>query len=67
MTKIDIEEEKKQLKDFYLGDSDLQSLFDKIFKESPIKKKKMFNKLKTFRIDLEPKKRYLLPIMKKEV
>ncbi len=62
-----IEEEKRKMKDFYLGDSNLESLFDKIYNQDPAKKKEMFNTLKKFRIDLQPRKQYLLPIMKREI
>jgi SNF2 family DNA or RNA helicase len=62
-----IEEEKKRLKDFYLGDSTLEILFEKILSQQQSDKKESLKKLLKFSIDLEPQKKYLLPKMKHEV
>lgn len=62
-----IEEEKKSMKDFYLGDGNLEQLFDRILDLDQIEKRKKLNKLSNFKIDLQPKKKHLLPRMLKEI
>ncbi len=62
-----IEEEKKRLKDFYLGDGNLEQLFQKILNLEQDEKKSKLKKLLRFTIDLEAKEKYLLPNMKREV
>lgn len=62
-----IEEEKKRMKDFYLGDGNLEQLFEKILKLDQSDKREKLKKLLNFKIDLQPKKKYLLPRMLKEV
>lgn len=51
-----IEEEKRKLKDFYLGDSELELLFEKIVELDINEKKNKLNKLLKFKIDFRTKK-----------
>jgi SNF2 family DNA or RNA helicase len=62
-----IEEEKKKLKDFYLGDGSFDKVIDSILKRDQQEKKKKLNKLLKFKIDLEPKREHLLRPMLKEI
>jgi hypothetical protein len=61
-----IESEKRKMKDFYLGDASLDQLFEKTAMQDPKKKKELLNKLR-FIIDLEPKRKWLLPELRKNV
>ena len=62
-----IEMEKRQLKDFYLGDSTLHEIFEKILRERHLIKKKYLGKLLNFKIDLEPRREWLLKQVRKEI
>lgn len=62
-----IEQEKRKMKNFYLGDSDLEQIFEKILKENQKLKKEYLNKLKGFAINLEPHKGYLINGLEKEL
>lgn len=62
-----IEEEKKRMKDFYLGDGNLEQLFDRILTLDQSDKRIKLKKLLNFKIDLQPKKKYLLPSVLKEI
>src|SRR5574341_691793 len=62
-----IEQEKRKLKNFYLGDADLEQIFDKILGENQKLKKEYLNKLTGFKIDLEPHVDYLINGLNKEI
>lgn len=62
-----IEQEKRKMKNFYLGDSDLEQIFEKILKENQKLKKEHLKKLVAFTINLEPHKGYLINGLKKEI
>lgn len=61
-----IELEKRKMKNFFLGDSDLQEIIKKIFSIKEIDKEKEYLKeIEKIRFDFHPKKAYLLPAVKK--
>lgn len=62
-----IEQEKRKLKNFYLGDSDLEQIFEKILAENQKVKKEHLKKLVGFTINLEPQKGYLINGLDKEI
>lgn len=62
-----IEHEKRKLKNFYLGDSDLEQIFENILKENQKLKKNYLKKLKAFTINLEPKRSHLISGLEKEI
>lgn len=62
-----IEQEKRKMKDFYLGDKDLDMIFEKILKENQKLKEEHLKRLLKFKIDLAPKKGWLFNKYKSEV
>lgn len=63
-----IEKEKRKLKNFYLGDSGLQKIFEKLINANKLKDEHEIMKiLDSIRIDLTPKKKNLLQKNKPEV
>lgn len=63
-----IEQSKRKLKDFYLGDSGLDKIFHNAIYKCSLKERKEIDKiLREIKIDLTPQKRNLLPNMKSEV
>ena len=63
-----IEKEKRKMKNFYLGDSSLEKIFeDAVIKSDPKERKEIIKTLEKFRIDLTPMKLNLLKQFKKEV
>jgi SNF2 family DNA or RNA helicase len=62
-----IEQEKRKLKNFYLGDADLEQIFDKILGENQKLKREYLNKLLGFKINLEPNKGHLISGLSKEI
>ncbi len=63
-----IEKEKRKLKNFYLGDSGLQMIFEKLINANKLKDEHEIIKiLDSIRIDLTPKKKNLLQKNKPEV
>lgn len=62
-----IEQEKRKMKNFYLGDADLEQIFEKILKENQKLKKEHLKKLVGFTINLEPHKGHLIGRLKNEV
>jgi SNF2 family DNA or RNA helicase len=63
-----IEEEKRKLKDFYLGDDSIHKLLDKALSKSDLKDKEALIKMiESIKIDLTPKKKNLFKKYWKEV
>lgn len=63
-----IEKEKRKLKNFYLGDSGLQKIFEKLINANKLKDEHEIMKiLNSIKIDLTPKKKNLLQKNKPEV
>ncbi len=62
-----IEQEKRKMKNFYLGDANLEQIFEKILKENQKLKKEHLKKLVGFTINLEPHKGYLINGLEKEL
>lgn len=63
-----IEKEKRKLKNFYLGDSGLQKIFEKLINANKLKDEHEIIKiLNSIRIDLTPRKKNLLQKNKSEV
>lgn len=62
-----IEQEKRKMKDFYLGDKGLDMIFEKILKENQKLKEEHLKRLLKFKIDLAPKKGWLFKKYKYEV
>ncbi|MEQ1733975.1 MAG: DEAD/DEAH box helicase [Bacteroidia bacterium] len=61
-----IEQEKRKMKNFYLGDHSLQQVLEKIF-DNDKDEQEILNVLKTITIDLTPSKNYILAKYKKEI
>lgn len=61
-----IEQEKRKLKNFYLGDHSLQQVLEKIL-DNHKDEQEILKVLKTITIDLTPSKRYILAKYKKEI
>jgi len=63
-----IEEEKRKLKNFYLGDDNIHKLLDKALSKSDLKDKEALIKMiESIKIDLTPQKKYLFKKYWKEV
>lgn len=63
-----IEQEKRKLKNFYLGDGSLQKVFEKtIEKNNLTEEKEILNIIDSIKIDLTPQRKYILTKYKKEV
>lgn len=62
-----IEQEKRKMKNFYLGDSDLEEIFENILGESQKLKKEHLKKLVGFTINLEPKEGHLINGLEQEI
>jgi SNF2 family DNA or RNA helicase len=62
-----IEQEKRKLKNFYLGDADLEQIFEKILGENQKLKREYLNKLLGFKINLEPNVGHLINGLSKEI
>ncbi len=62
-----IEQEKRKLKNFYLGDADLDQILEKILGENQKIKSEYLGKLKGFKIDLEPRVGHLINELHKEL
>lgn len=63
-----IEQEKRKLKNFYLGDGSLQKVLEKtIEKNNLTEEKEILNIIDSIKIDLTPQRKYILTKYKKEV
>lgn len=61
-----IELEKRKMKDFFLGDKGLETVLKKIFTKKNIKEEdELLKELEKIKIDLEPKEKYLMPVVKR--
>ncbi len=57
-----IEQTKREMKNFYLGDASLRAILEETLEHINIgEKRKILNVLKKFKIDLTPSEKYLLP------
>jgi hypothetical protein len=55
------------MKDFYLGDGPLEAIFETVLEENHEVKRRDLHKLLKFRIDLEPRRAWLLGAAKKQI
>lgn len=63
-----IEQEKRKMKNFYLGDGSLQKVLEKtIEKNNLTEKRKILNIIDSIKIDLTPHKKYILTKYKNEI
>ena len=63
-----IEQEKRKLKNFYLGDGSLQKVLEKtIEKNNLTEEKEILNIIDSIKIDLTPQNKYIMTKYKKEV
>jgi hypothetical protein len=63
-----IEQEKRKMKNFYLGDGSLQKVLEKTLEKNNLtKENEIIEMLKSIKIDLTPNKRYLLTKYKTEI
>jgi superfamily II DNA or RNA helicase len=62
-----IELTKRKMKDFYLGDGPLEAIFETVLEENHEVKRRDLHKLLKFRIDLEPRRAWLLGAAKKQI
>lgn len=57
-----IEEEKRKLKNFYMGDSSIQKIFEKALEKTDLREKEKFiRQMESIKIDLTPYRKHLLP------
>jgi superfamily II DNA or RNA helicase len=63
-----IEQEKRKLKNFYLGDGSLQELLEETIKKNNLKKEdKLIKLIDSIKIDLTPHKKYILRKYRNEI
>jgi superfamily II DNA or RNA helicase len=63
-----IEQEKRKMKNFYLGDGSLQKILEKtIEKNNLAEEKEILKIIDSIKIDLTPSKKYILPKYKNEI
>jgi SNF2 family DNA or RNA helicase len=62
-----IELEKRKMKDFYLGDGELEPIFEAILESKQDIKRTILKRLTKFKLDLQPRVEWLLPSSQSEL